>query len=139
MTTTPDTRATAQKVRDRAAMGLMLLAALGALLAFVGSVGTAMTASPDAVVAESWRMYGFLIFAGLFVLLALRPRRYPGVWELVIFHKVAVSVTAATLVEGGAVGASSTAVADGVLAVATFTAYLLSRGHAGWVKLREGD
>jgi hypothetical protein len=30
-------------------------------------------------VVESWRMYGFAVFAGLFVLLALHPRDYRGV------------------------------------------------------------
>jgi hypothetical protein len=73
--TTPDARAVPQKGRDRAAMVLMLLAAFGALSAFVGSVGTATAASPETVVVEAWRTYGFAVFAGLFVLLALRPRR----------------------------------------------------------------
>lgn len=136
--TTPDTRDTAQKGRDRVAMALMLLAALGALLAFVGSVGAAMTAGPGAEVVESWRMYGFLVFAGLFVLLALRPRHYPGAWELVIFHKAAVAVTAATLVGEMAVDASSVALADGILAAVTLAAYLLSRGYVGWAWLRNG-
>ena len=68
-------------------MVLMLLAAFGALSAFLGSIGTATAAGSDTVVAETWRMYGFAVFAGLFVLLALRPRHYAGVWELVIFHK----------------------------------------------------
>lgn len=83
---TSDAGAISQRVRDRAAMALMLLAALGALVAFAGSVGTATAAGSETVV-EAWRTYGFLVFAGLFVLLALRPRHYTGVWELVIFHK----------------------------------------------------
>ncbi|MBM7808225.1 hypothetical protein JOD57_004062 [Geodermatophilus bullaregiensis] len=35
-----------------------------------------------------------MVFAGLFALLAWRPLGYRGVWELVIFHKVAVTTTA---------------------------------------------
>ena len=73
-------------------------------------------------------MYGFLVFAGLFLLLAFRPRRSPGVWELVIFHKTAVAVTAGAFVGGGARDAATVAAADGVLAVVLITAYFLSRG-----------
>ena len=135
--TTQDARAVPQKGRDRAAMILMLLAAFGALSAFVGSVGTATTASPETVVVEAWRTYGFAVFAGLFVLLALRPRRYAGVWELVIFHKGAMSVTAA-LVGGGATGAPTVVMVDGILAAMTIAAYFLARGYTGWARLR-GD
>jgi hypothetical protein len=118
-------------------MVLMLLAAFGALSAFVGSVGTATAASPETVVVEAWRTYGFAVFAGLFVLLALRPRRYAGVWELVIFHKGAMSVTAA-LVGGGATGAPTVVMVDGILAAMTIAAYFLARGYTGWARLR-GD
>lgn len=122
--------------RDRAAAGLLLLAALGALFSFVDAVGATTVAGPEARVAESWRMYGFLVFAGLFVLLALRPRRSPGVWELVIFHKIAVAVTAAALVGEGTEGAATVAVVDGVLATMLVIAYFLSRGYAGWATPR---
>ncbi len=90
--------------RDRAARVLLLLAALGALFSFGDAVGTTMVADPETRVTGSWRMYGYLVFAGLFVLLAFRPRRSPGVWELVIFHKTAVAVTAAVFVGGGCRG-----------------------------------
>jgi hypothetical protein len=85
--------------RDILDMVLMLLATLGALFSFVGSLGTVLAAPPPIQLVESWRMYGFLVFAGLFVLLALWPRLYPGVWELVIFHKAAMAITAAALIE----------------------------------------
>ena len=118
-------------------MVLMLLAAFGALSAFLGSIGTATAAGSDTVVAETWRMYGFAVFAGLFVLLALRPRHYAGVWELVIFHKGAVSITAA-LAGGEATGAPTVAVVDGILAAVIIAAYFLARGYTGWTRLR-GD
>lgn len=89
------------------------------------------------MVVEAWRTYGFLVFAGLFVLLAVRPRHYAGAWELVIFHKGATSVTAA-LVGGRAAAASTAAVVDGVLATMTMVAYFLAKGYAGWARLR-GD
>jgi len=79
-----------------------------------------------------------LVFAGLFVLLAFRPRRSPGVWELVIFLKTAVAVTAAVFVGGGARDAATVAAADGVLTVVLITAYFLSRGYSGWAMLRAG-
>lgn len=123
---------TVHKGRDRAAMVLMLLAALGALLTSVGAIGPAVNASPGTQVVETWRVYGFLVFAGLFALLALRPRHYPGVWELVIFHKVAMALTAVTLLGDGAAGAPTAIVADGILAAMVIAAYLLARGYAGW-------
>ena len=60
-----------------------------------------------------WLSYGYLVFAGLFVLLALWSRRYPGVWELAILHKVAVTISAPTLI-AGAEGTISIMVADGL-------------------------
>ena len=109
--------ADARAGRDRAVTGLMLIAALGALFPFAGAaVGATAAAGPEAQVAEVWRMYGFPVFAGPFVLLALLPRRTPSVWELVIFHKTATAV----------------AVVDGVLAAVTVIAYFLSGGYVGW-------
>ncbi len=112
--------ADARAGRDRAVTGLMLIAALGALFSFAGAVGATAAAGPEAQMAEVWRMYGSPVFAGPFVLLALRPRRSPGVWELVVFHKTGTAV----------------AVADGVLAAVTVIAYSLSRGYVGWKTLR---
>ena len=60
--------------RDRVATGLMLLAAIGAFISFVTSINSVATASPATQVVEIWRMYGFLVFTGLYVLLAFWPR-----------------------------------------------------------------
>ena len=122
--------------RDRIAVLLLLLAALGALYAFVTSIGNVTAAGPATKVVEAWRAYGFVVFTGLFVLLAVRPRHYAGVWELVIFHKVAMAITAASLTGTGAAGAQSVALVDGVLAVMTITAYVLARGYTAWERLR---
>ena len=43
---------------------------------------------------ETWRAYGLVVFAGLFALLAWNPLGHRGLWELVIAHKVALTVTA---------------------------------------------
>lgn len=125
--------------RDRAAAGLLLIAALGALVSFIGAVGTVIEADPATRIVESWRAFGFLVFAGLFTLLALRPRRYVGVWEVVIVHKAALAITAATLVGGGVSDARLVAAVDGTLAVMLVTAYVLARGYAGWAGLLAAD
>lgn len=129
---TPQRRST---WRGRTSTGLMLLAALGALLSFVGGVTAVMTTTPAVQVAESWRTLGVLVFAGLFALLAFRPRAYPGVWELAIFHKVAVSATVAVLTGQEAVGARTIAVAEGVLAVVLIAAYVLAEAYTCWGQL----
>ena len=117
--------------RARTAMIIMLLAALGAFLSFVSSLSLVGGADPDRKIVESWRMLGFLVFAGLFVLLALRPRQYPGVWELAIFHKAGMTVLALTVL-ATATGASTIVLADGLLAVILIISYLLIRAYAGW-------
>jgi hypothetical protein len=119
-------------------MALLGVAALGAVFAFVGAVGATVAAGPETRVVESWRTYGFLVFAGLFVLLALRPRLYPRVWELVILHKSATALTAASLL-GSAADAPTVAVVDGILAAMIIAAYLLARGYAGWTRLLARD
>lgn len=119
-------------------MALMLLAALGALSSFVGAISTVSSVGPDTLVVENWRAWGFLVFAGLFALLAFEPRCYPGVWELVMLHKTATAITAATLITGGASDAITVALVDGILAITTVAAYSLARGFTGWTNFRSG-
>jgi hypothetical protein len=75
------------------------------------------------------------VFTRLFVILAFWPRRYPGVWELAIFRKVALTVSAVTGISGAA-GTMMIVVSDGLVAVFLIAAYLLSRGYARWTSLR---
>ena len=117
------------------ATGILVLAALGALSAFVVAVSAVRAAGPETLVVESWRMFGFLVFAGVFLLLAYRPRQYPGIWELVIFHKAAVASFLA-VVGSEAIDGTSAAIADGVLAIALVVAYLLIGGYRSWDRLR---
>lgn len=79
--------------RDRTATGLMLLAAVGAFFSFITSIGNVAAASPATQVIEIWRIYGFIVFTGLYALLAFWPRHYAGIWELAILDK-ATSVLA---------------------------------------------
>jgi hypothetical protein len=135
MTSTTSSGGNASVVRDRIAMALLLLSAAGALVSFLGSIGPALTASSDTQVVETWRAYGYLVFAGLFVLLAFRPRRFPGVWELAIFHKVALTISALTIISGAA-GAGTIFVADGLVTIFLIVSYMLSRGYSAWATLR---
>src|SRR5690606_7293500 len=122
----------AQGRRDRVAAVLMYLAAVGAFVAFIGAIPAVRDADSATVLVESWRMLGFLVFAGLFALLAARPRHYAGVWELAFLHKAGMAVTALLLLDGDAEGAGSIASIDGALAVMILLAYVLARGHTAW-------
>ena len=122
--------------RDRVATGLMLLAAVGALLSFVGAINSVAIASPATQVVEMWRMYGFVVFTCLYVLLAFWPRRYPGVWELAILDKAALAITGLVLLGQGVADAQTIFIADGIMTVITLVAYVLARGYSGWTRMR---
>jgi hypothetical protein len=110
----------------------MLVSALGALYAFFTAIGAVQTAGPATRQVETWRMFGFLMFAGVFVLLGVWPRRLPGLWELTIANKVGLTIAEVALIGNQAVGAQFTAISDGVLSVFLIGAYLLSRGYTAW-------
>ncbi len=116
--------------QDRLGRGLMVLACLGALAAFASSIGAVQAAPPDFVWVETWRMFGFLVFTGMFALLTLRPRLSAGVWELAFLHKSAMAVSA--LVLSGAHEAAAAGSIDAVLAVLIAAAYFLTRGWLSW-------
>ena len=121
-------------LQDRLGRALMWLAALGALSAFASTFGTVSSATPETVWVETWRMFGFLVFTGMFVLLALRPRNSAGVWELAFFHKAAMAIFALFLS-----GAKEVAVAgaiDAVLAILIPVAYICTRGWTAWKDFR---
>jgi hypothetical protein len=106
----------------------MLLAALGALYAAVASIGEVTSAGPSTQQVYAWRMVSFTMFAAVFALLAIWPRRYPYLWEVTIINKIAL-----TLVELVLISRASQAVANGIidaiLSVLLIAAYLLSRGY----------
>jgi hypothetical protein len=123
------------RLRDRLALGLMLLSALGALYGFVSSVGTVTGASLATQQVEAWRMIGFLMFSGVFVLLGLWPRRYPYLWELTIANKVALTLVQLILISR-ATNAMADGVVDAVVSVFLILAYILSRGYESWRRAR---
>jgi len=123
------------RVRDRVARALLVLSALGAVLAIAGAVVAVADAGPATRMVETWRLLGFGVFAGMFVLLAYRPRMYAGIWELAILDKFALAVTA--FAYGSATdGAVTAMVADGVITIMLLAAYVLSRGWTAWSTAR---
>src|SRR5262245_3566063 len=128
----PTAARVAPTIQDRIATVLMLVSALGALYAFTTSIRAVQAAGTATQQVETWRMFGFLMFAGVFVLLGIWPRRLPGLWELTIACKAGLTVMEALLIGNHAVDAQSTAIADGILSVFLLVAYLLSRGYTAW-------
>src|SRR5262249_35624259 len=89
---------------DRVGRVLLWIAAAGAAGAAVSAISTVLGAGGTTKVVETWRLHGFVVFAGLFVLLALRPLAYRGVWELAVFNKLALTVTALAYAAHGGIG-----------------------------------
>lgn len=120
----------AYRGRARAAGRVLLgVCASGAVLSAVLSIGTVADAADQAKLAEAWRGYGYLVFAGIFVLLARRPGLPGAIWLLVIFHKLAMAATAGLYLVAGSdpAGALPVAGAGGVVSVLLLAAYLLLR------------
>ena len=84
-------------LRDRLGKVLMGLAAIGAIAAFFAGVQAMQAATADRLWVEAWRTFGFLVFAGLFALLAIWPRASRGIWEIVFAHKAAMAIFALSL------------------------------------------
>lgn len=110
---------------------LLALAAVGALAAAATSIGTVRDAGAETLVVEVWRLAGFVLFSGLFALLAFRPLHYAGVWELVIVNKLALTIVALTYASD-ADGAGEVALVDGILTGVLLAAYVLSGGWRAW-------
>lgn len=117
--------------RDRVARVILWLCAAGALVATAATVGEVADADGALQVAETWRLAGLPVFAGLFVILAAAPRRVAGLWELVIVNKLVLVVAGATYLSG-VEGGSDFVYVDGVLVILLVAAYALSRGWTAW-------
>jgi len=117
------------KLRDTTGRGAMILTALSTLVAFADGLGRMRAASDDRLWIEGWRTFGYVVFARLFALLAARPRRSPGIWELTFGHKLAM------VIYGAAIGDVREAVIAsridlGVVAMITL-GWVLCRGWDG--------
>ena len=123
--------------RDRAASILLIIAAVGAAVSFFAAIDKVTGAGPATRVVETWRMLGFFVFSGLFLLLAWRPRLYAGVWELAFINKAALVLVG--LAYGGTyLDARALTVFDGSLAVVIAVSYVLSKGYLAWGVARRG-
>jgi hypothetical protein len=117
--------------RDTVVRVVLVLLAVGAVVAFFGGLSSAQETADGTRWVESWRAVGFLTFAALFVLVALRPRGVPGVWEILLANKTALAITA--LFESNA-DERSAGLVDAVLALLIAVAYVLARGWMAWSK-----
>ena len=115
---------------DLIGRGLMAFNAVITFAVFVNGLFLMAAASDDRLMVEGWRTFGYLVFSAMWALLALRPRAVPGIWELVIMHKVAMSSWAMIILHTAE--APLAAIADSVLSVTTIFAYVVCRGWQSW-------
>lgn len=115
--------------RDRITVVLLVIAALGAV------AGCALTLlSSGMSIPALWQATAYLVFAGLFLLLATAPREYPGVWELCILQNAVMAGAAA--VAGAPAGAAWVLPVDGALFLLLLAGYLLAKGYTAWGRFR---
>ena len=117
--------------RDRIARIILAICAAGAVMATASMAASVADADGSLQVAETWQLAGLPVFAGLFVILAVGPRRTAGLWELVIANKLALVAAGATYLSG-IDGAFEFVIVDGVLIALLITAYVLTRGWTAW-------
>ncbi len=135
----PGGKAGTNPARDRLARILMIVLGVATAGAFANAALTFGAVAPDRIAVEAWRMFAFVVFAGLFTLLGLFPRRMPGIWELVLFQKAAVPIFLAFFVKAGAAASLTDAgiiPVDTTLVVVTFFSYLLTQGWRAWLPAR---
>ncbi|WP_440098866.1 hypothetical protein [Streptosporangium sp. H16] len=115
---------------DRIGRTLMALNAVATLVAFAGGVMIMTSVSDDRVITEAWRTFAYIVFAGLWAILAVAPRRQWGLWELLLLQKSAITVYSFAMWDMP--DASSTALIDLAVTVTTAAAYVLCRGWYAW-------
>ena len=117
--------------RDRVGRLIMAVLVLLTLLAFADGLQRMGTANVDRIWVETWRTFAYVVFAGLFAILAWKPRSSPGLWELTFGHKTAVVLYGLWL--GDKVPEVSLAVKiDLLLVVLIAIAWALCRGWLSW-------
>ncbi|MFC4566076.1 hypothetical protein ACFO4E_29830 [Nocardiopsis mangrovi] len=126
--------------RDLAGRVLVGVAALGAASAAADALWSLGGVDDAVKIVSAWRAYGLLVFGMLFALLAARPRAYRGVWEIVIFHKLAMTATAVVYqMRDGVADAGTVVIVDGVLTVVLMAGYVLCRGWSPRPRPAAGD
>ena len=119
---------------DRVGRGLMAFNAVLTLVPLVAGIAMLSDVPGDYLITEAWRSFAYLVFAGLWAIIAIWPRRQPGVWELLLAQKAAITVFA--LANGSVAAATQTAAIDGWLVLSTAFAYVLCRGWLAWRRFR---
>ncbi|HEY3505412.1 MAG TPA: hypothetical protein VGN37_21835 [Actinocatenispora sp.] len=108
---------------------LAAVAAGSALVAAAGALPGVLAADRADRITLTWWMYGLVVFAALFGLLAVRPLGTRWLWEIVLANKLALAVTAAAyLAADSATDAGTIVVTDGGLFVVLLAGYLCVRG-----------
>ncbi|MET8160409.1 hypothetical protein ABZT47_28960 [Sphaerisporangium sp. NPDC005289] len=115
---------------DRIGRTLMAVDAAATLVAFAGGILIMTSVSDDRVITEAWRTLAYVVFAGLWIVLAVAPRRQWGLWELLLFHKGAITVYCFVMWDKP--DAAQTAIIDLFVLVTTAVAYVLCRGWTSW-------
>ena len=114
--------------RLRLARILLIIATVGAVGAAVTQIQVVFDAGGATKVVETWRLYGFVVFAGLFALLAVKPLGNLAVWLLVIMNKLALTVTGLAYQAHGGIADTGTVITwDGGLTVLLLAAFAVSR------------
>ncbi|MGJ9372505.1 hypothetical protein [Nesterenkonia sp. CF4.4] len=109
---------------------LLIVSALGAA-GFAGwSLAQLQLSTPETFLSDAWHAFGLIVFAGLFALVAWRPRAYPGLMELTIVHSIGMFVLAFT--NQDAAGATATMILHGLLALALLIAYVVLGCIKAW-------
>jgi hypothetical protein len=109
---------------------LLILASVSTVGAFILGITLIKDAPDSRIWIEFWRTSAFLVFAGLFAILAVAPRTQRGLWELVIAQKWALVIF--SLVVGDVNEVRESALIDLILVVAVTVAYILRRGWYAW-------
>jgi len=115
---------------DLVGRSLLALCALATMVAFADGLTRIAEAPAEWVLTEFWRTTAYLVFAGMWALLAVWPRSLRGVWELILLHKVLVTVQALLFLD--LPYAVQTAWIDGAVVAATVAAWVLCRGWLTW-------
>lgn len=131
-----DTTMPRRSRRELAGRVLLAVASAAAAAASIAELAGLAEVGQDVAMLAGWRALGLAAFAGLFALLAWRPLGYPGMFELAIGHKLAMTLYALSQL-GASTDAGTVAAADGLLTVALVTAYVLVRANRSWSPRRQ--
>lgn len=116
---------------------LMAVTGISTLIPFVNGISRVANAPEAYMLTEFWRTTAYLVFAGLWGLLALAPRRQRGIWELLLTIMPAVAAATAGVDPRNAGVASGLinmcrqlGAALGLAALVTVAAGVTSHSHA---------